>query len=308
MRHLAIAILVATLAPVGAAMPAEAKAPGTSGRIVFDDGDGPIYTVSPDGTRLRQIAFGHDVARWSANGRKISMVDVAPDGRITTAVVKPDGSNFESKSIPDPTLNLQCPAWAPHGVRLACEGWDDVHPERPAGIFGVRAADWRGLRRVTTNPYGGHDIPGDYSPDGTRIAFLREDPPNNVVALFIVKIDGSGVQRITPWGVPDCCTASWSPDGRWILFGGQGSLFVVRPDGAHLHQIPLSRFDESVAFHPGWSPDGRRIVFALVTPTGAETQIRGIYTADADGTDVNPVFTTTTGFPSNPDWGRHKLG
>jgi hypothetical protein len=89
---------------------------------------------------------------------------------------------------PDPTLNLACWAWSPRGTRLACEGWDDVHPTRPAGVFTVRSSDGGDLVRVTANPYGGHDIPGDYSPDGTRIVFGRENLSAQQFALFVVKL------------------------------------------------------------------------------------------------------------------------
>ncbi len=48
-----------------------------------------------------------------------------------------------------------------------------INPNRPAGVFTVRSADGGGLVRVTANPNGNHDIPGDYSPGGGRIVFLR---------------------------------------------------------------------------------------------------------------------------------------
>jgi Tol biopolymer transport system component len=55
------------------------------------------------------------------------------------------------------------------------------------------------LRRITSNP-GGDDIPGDYSPDGKRLVFVRLDPDGEV-GLFVTRLTGSGLRQITPPGM-----------------------------------------------------------------------------------------------------------
>lgn len=275
-----------------------------NGRIVFDHDDGPIYTVDPDGTDLVQVADHGDLAAWSSDSRRISLADTTPDGRVTTALVNADGSGYTSQPIPDPTLNLECPAWAPDDRRLACEGWDDVATRRPAGVFTVRARGWDHLERVTTNPFGGNDIPGEYSPDGTRVVFAREDPRRGELAVFVVDTRTRRTRQVTPWQ-PDLPLPRWSPDGRWILFDSQGSLLLARPHGGRVRTIRLRVPDNQprFAFHPRWSPDGTKIVFSLFTQTGPDSGIEGIYTANADGTAVRPVALAPDGFFSNADWG-----
>lgn len=271
------------------------------GRIVFDDGDGPVYTINPDGTDRVQIGFGHDVAHWSHDGRRIAMSAETPDERVTTALVNPDGTGLTTQTIPDPTLSLVCWAWTPDDARLACEAWDDSRKDRRAGIFRVRKAGWDGLTRLTANPYGGHDIPGAYSPSGRRIAFAREDPTRQKVAMFVT---GHGaVRRVSPWQ-SELSTPDWSPNGRRLIYDdGNGSLIVVRPDGARRREVRLALDAPGRAFQPAWSPDGRRIVFVLITPRRGKDDLEGIYTAKANGRDVRAVATTTTGFFNNPDWG-----
>jgi TolB protein len=157
--------------------------------------------------------------------------------------------------------------------------------------------------RVTANPYGGgHDIPGDYSPDGTRIVFGRYNSTLNQFALFVVNVDGSGLRQITTWQ-PDFGSASWSPDGKWILTdNARGGLYVVHPDGSGRHPIALQTGPGFFfAFVPSWSPDGKRIVFSLYQRSTGQV---GIFTAKADGTDLRLV-TNAPVDQEMADWGPH---
>jgi Tol biopolymer transport system component len=289
---------------------AQAKVPGANGRIAFEQTDPSteddtfVFTANPDGSDVHQLVPSHTCcANWSPDGSKISIAALTDDERITTATVNPDGSDYEAKTIPDPTLNLECAAWSPDGARFACEGWDDMHPERAAGLFSVRTSDFGGLARLTTNPFGGHDIPGDYSPDGTRIAFLREDPmrPQGQVAVFVANSDGTSPRQVTPWAITGCCKVSWSPNGTQLLFdNGKGSLFTVKPDGSDLQKVPVGLHEgRSFAFVAGWSPDGKRIGFTLCVQ---KRQQCDIYTMQPDGSDVVQV-TNTPEDNEFDDWG-----
>ena len=288
--------------------PAGAKVPGPNGRIVFGRfdpaaGDFHLFTVNPDGTNEAQLLPGvAECPRWAPDGSKLLVCFANAKELLRPATLHPDGSGFTLLDNPDPTLNLACWAWSPRGTRLACEGWDDVHPNRTPGIFTVRSSDGGGLVRVTANPYGGHDIPGNYSPDGTRIVFGRENPSLQQFALFIVNVNGSGLHQVTSWQ-PDFGSASWSPDGRWILTdNGEGRLYVVHPDGTGRHPIQLHIGPgRHLEFQPSWSPNGKRIVFALfLASTGQED----IFTARADGTDLRQV-TNTPDREEFADWGTH---
>ena len=226
MRRLIMLITVFAAALLGgaaAAVPAQAKVPGPNGQIIFgrfstDLGDFQIFTANPDGTsQIQLLPRVAECPRWSPNGTRILVCAAKPGGLLRPATVRPDGSGFTLLDNPDPTLNLACWAWSPSGARLGCEGWDDVNPGL-AGVFTVRSSDGGGLVRVTANPYGAHDIPGDYSPGGSTIVFLRNnDPSTETGALFVVNTNGSGLRRITAWNFAED-PGSWSPDGKSILF------------------------------------------------------------------------------------------
>jgi Tol biopolymer transport system component len=81
-------------------------------------------------------------------------------------------------------------------------------------------------------------------------------------------------------------------------------LFLVHPDGGGLTPIHLQTDGgSSVAFAPGWSPDGTRIIFSLVLRNVGQEDI---YTANADGTDLAQV-TDTPEVENFADWGPHPL-
>jgi TolB protein len=73
-----------------------------------------------------------------------------------------------------------------------------------------------------------------------------------------------------------------------------------------LAKIPLATRGFRRAFAPDWSPDGRKIVFGLFTRTKPGTEREGIYTANADGSNVQRVTNSPT-LDVTPDWGPHPL-
>src|SRR4029078_13641438 len=67
---------------------------------------------------------------------------------------------------------------------------------------------------------------GAYSPDGTKIAFLRFGD------LTVIDADGSHPVHVT-----NSSLAAWSPDSTRLAFGQLGhGVFVVRADGGGRHR------------------------------------------------------------------------
>lgn len=333
MRRLIMLVSVAVIALLGLAAlggPAQAKYPGRNGQIAFSrpdpaTGEPRIFIANPDGTHEHQLVLPlpGDGPVWSPDGGKLLVAVFRPEASVRPAIVNADGSGFRVLDVPQlpPDMDMGCRAWSTHATRLLCQAIRFGGDPSLNGIYTIRAADGGGLRRLTVNPYpprgnfGGGDIPGDYSPDGSRFVFMRAKPGagpvpdrNQKGALFVENSDGTGLRQITPYGLAnshDNGLAHWSPDGRKILFASaHGSLFTVRPNGAGLRAIPLKTGGGfSFAFTPGWSPDGTRIVFSLFLRKTGQVDI---YTVRADGRQVVQV-TNTPDFEDLADWGTHPL-
>jgi Tol biopolymer transport system component len=110
-------------------------------------------------------------------------------------IIDVDTGSFRELAPPDPTLEVHCDQWSPDGKRLACESFGVTDPSRN-GIYTIRASDGRGLTRITSAA-GGDDIPGDYSPNGKRLVFVRTDADGRV-GLFMVRVDSTALRQITP--------------------------------------------------------------------------------------------------------------
>src|SRR4029453_9234848 len=135
-----------------------------------------------------------------------------------------------------------CRAWSPSGTQLLCQ-FMSAADHSLDGIYTTRVSDGAVLRRLTVNPFpptgdfGGGELPGDCSADGSRFVFMRAKPGagpvpdrNQSGALFVANVDGTGLRQLTPYGLAnshDNGLAHWSPGGRRIpLESAQRSVFT----------------------------------------------------------------------------------
>jgi Tol biopolymer transport system component len=321
--------------------PAQAKAPGPNGRILFsrllldftekrvEVFKSYVYTANPDGSDVQPLTPNPlcsdlhrgqctaEAGRWAPDGSEVLVEpDVCGLRNCAAFIVNPDTGVVRTLPQTDPARPVHCGAWSPDGLRLACTVVNEDFGGDTSldGIYTIRSSDGGGLRRVTDFV----SFPADYSPDGARLVFQTFDE-NDVWHLFVVRLDGSGLQQITPpdFGVNPGIGVSWSPDGTKILFSGgfvdsghRPALYVVRPDGSGMHKVAILGFrcgglPEDPTAHgclrPAWSPDGTKIIF-----DARSIKNREVYTANADGTDLTQV--THAGFgldDMNADWGPH---
>jgi TolB protein len=207
-----------------------------------------IYVIATDGSGARNLTQSGGVAdwgpAWSPDGTEIAWnSDGRTPGTFRGFLMHPNGSHVQPLGA---DAWVEYAAWSPDGSELAFmgqtpEGTDDYE------IY-VVGADGTGLRRLTNSP--GPDGWPSWSPDGRRILFasVRDDCAYSDDAdckttgdigpyhtLYVMSADGS---RQTQLSDVFAQIADWSPDGRYIVFGGRAGLGLMRSDGSDLTELP----------------------------------------------------------------------
>jgi WD40 repeat protein len=307
-------IIVAALAAVTthAASSSSSSRP-VNGQLAWDPcpleapcATGEVVIANPNGRakHMLRMPWQSHYPIWSPDGTRLLVTATRSGMPDRPATMNPNGSRLTVLNPGHPNLDLGCAAWSPDGTRLLCAG--DGAQQALNGIYTVRSSDGGDLTRLTTSPSGHNDGAPAYSPDGTRFAFVRASNGNNGTgAVFVENVNGTGLQRITAYGIPMTGgyeALAWSPDGTEILFTSAAwSLDTVHPDGTALHQLIHGKSGCPCAFSPAWSPDGTRIAYAYNPNSTASA----LYTANADGT--HRVKLTIGNGEGWPNWGTHPL-
>ena len=193
-------------------------------------------------------AFGPDAALYFHEQRDgASVLKVAHTtgrGEITEV----------SSIVDDRSLNFH-PRPSPDGSRVAF----DSDRDGTRAVF-VANADGTGAVRISGPGYAA--VPS-WSPDGTRLAFVRaESDQPKVWNVWTAAPDGSQLQRRTHHAMGQAWGASWFPDGRRIAYSVETRLVVLDLQSGVTTSVS-SPVAGRLVRTPAVSPDGRRIIFQV---------------------------------------------
>jgi Tol biopolymer transport system component len=310
-RALLAAAAAVTVAITAGPPPGAAGSPGGE-RIVtsalLTGGGARVTTMSPGGTDVARVDVPADLedfnkSTWSHDGTRLLHSNVFvydDDGEVVAfrpAISAPDGSGFRLLRMRQRSSDMYCSAWSPDDSRILCTN--------DGGIISFRASDGRGARRLTTNPYGGQDLPIGYSPDGTQLAWVREGPGSTDelerAAIFVADADGTHARRLNRWGLLNAhefAAANWSPDGsRFVAATRSGGLVTVDAVAGGATPVPVDLGSNSFAVMPDYSPDGQRIVFAMFRDRPSDLYVVGV-----DGSGLRRLTRTPDRSELSPDW------
>jgi Tol biopolymer transport system component len=182
-----------------------------------------------------------------------------------------------------------------------------------AALF-VSKADGTDARQIT-RPGEAFDYNPDWSPDGRRIAFVRDTETCGtdcvVTEIYVVDADGSNLEQLTrsPKGVGcggrerNSCSSdpSWSPDGTRLVYNhaegpvkndaiAHSGLFSMNPNGSDVRPFltPPSRphFYEDGA--PDWNASGL-ITFTRQNVSAAPANEGAVFVVNDDATGLHRI-------------------
>jgi Tol biopolymer transport system component len=168
--------------------------------------------------------------------------------------------------------------WSPDGRRIAF-----ARRDRGIGIYIVSVG--RGGERRLTRETTQVSVMA-WSPNGHMIAFHRGSRPEDYDPeragpgdIYVVRVDGSGLRRLTRHGQAHYRPSAWSPDSRSFAITssqhGNSEVYVIDVDDGSERRMTHRPGWDSVN---GWSRDGRNLLV-----TGAGRGGGDIYLVSADG-------------------------
>jgi Tol biopolymer transport system component len=278
----------------------------------FENSGSMRFTFTLDALTTHDVTFTVDTSDGTAvaddDYSSVSQPVTIAAGQMTATVdvpLSPDGT-FELGETFGLTLSGVTGAVAPETFAIGRIRNDDAFP---AGADGLLAYECEAINReicirdlasgftanITQTPAQAESVPS-ISPDGTRIAFIRDGD------LVTMELDGDFPLKPAGNGGSDR-DPTWTPDGNTLIFTRfvDGTLF-----GQVLFSVPASgsappdllQNDPPIqgVGNPDVSPDGTTIV---ADASGGDFQ--EIYTVPVGG-GVSTQLTSEAGGTQNPAW------
>lgn len=176
-----------------------------------------------------------------------------------------------------------------------------LDPEQQRSVIVTIKPDGRAEKQITNPDRASDDEPG-VSPDGRTIAFTRLGATG--AQVWTAGVDGNRQRRIDPKDIDGKQVAdersdpAFSPDGSLVAFNrGWGDVdeakdaiefsdvYLMDADGRHPRRLTTITEGKPYSGDVGrasWSPDGRQLVVAHLTPV-SESDIHDLYVVSVPG-------------------------
>jgi Tol biopolymer transport system component/DNA-binding winged helix-turn-helix (wHTH) protein len=205
--------------------------------VAFRQSDGGnntgIYAAVVGGEKSIQLTNepGDCCPTWSPDGRQIVFARYL--GNSFSIFTIPALGGTERRLYRGPNHLGGGLSWSPDGSLIAFSESHESDPTR-AWISVLSFADSI-IRKISSPPPGWIDRSPSYSPDGTRLAFIRSAVAGVSNDIYVMTANGGPAKRLTFDHRPMTGSLAWTSDSREIVFasarGAEMGLWVVEAEG-----------------------------------------------------------------------------
>jgi len=251
-------------------LPGEERMPALSpdgSRIAFvrqtsESGKTGIYVEVVGTQSLLQLTKDANDSEpaWSPDGKNVTFLRISSD-RFSIMTVAALGG-FEKRLYTGLVIPVVSPlslSYSPSGDEIAFADWDNA--SQKSSIKLISTSDLK-VETLTTLPDGYHDCAPQFSPDGSRVAFVRSTGPMFVDDLYVIPSRGGTPERITSDKRRIFSAPVWLNSGRELLFSstrsGMKSLWRVPAPGGD--PIAVSGPGPG-SDHPTYSPSTHELAY-----------------------------------------------
>jgi serine/threonine protein kinase len=267
----------------------------------------PLEPSSSEGTprRTRRRLFGAGIAavvtatviaagaglahHYAVNARRASEFSVrrlTSNGHVALAAVSPDG-RYVAYVSGDPQGRSLWIEQVETRSRLQLTPPGD---SSYAGLAFSRDGNYVYFARYDTYPFGAlfrvpilggkpeavvHDVDSRpaFSPDGTHLAFIRDDWNRATSTLFVANLDGSGERALSSSTIPHRLSSpAWAPDGTHLAAAEDTKLMEIAwPSGSRRELQTQARFQKFSGLT--WTPDGALLASAARESDGDRVRL-----------------------------------
>jgi Tol biopolymer transport system component len=219
-----------------------------------------VWRMTADGENETQMTFGLDLPTdaysssqpaWAPDGERILFR--ASGGLFTIAPIftMPNKPGAEKQLLLQAEVPLWYPSLSPDGSQLLVAAQYPRINRREDRAVEIIDSPFAAPRRVVfdgaKDSPGVYDSAGNWSPDGSEIAF--ESDVDGDMDVYVIRADGTGLRQLT--GVEPDANAhdegpSWSPDGLQLAFTSgpddlNGDIHVMNAaDGSAVRRITFN--------------------------------------------------------------------
>jgi Tol biopolymer transport system component/DNA-binding winged helix-turn-helix (wHTH) protein len=231
-------------------------------QVAFLRFDGPensgVYTTLVGGEKPLRLTRGQNdcCAAWSPDGREVAFLRFSEEAIDIYAIPALGGTERRLYTAPRP--QWAGVSWSPDGKTLAFPESSSKNARSWIALLRLGSSTTRPL---TSPPDESRDADAVFSPDGSKVAFIRGTVAGVVNDVYVVDAGGGNPTRLTFDNQP-LMGLAWTGDGRDIVFssvrGGQASLWRVPASGGTPRPVVGAG---SEAYSPSVSPKGNLLAY-----------------------------------------------